>query len=122
LIATHAVVYDSGRGRLWVSAGPAVVGPMLGFDLAASFRARRPVTAPPLPADPDVTRETYRAVKTMAAEVSAAAKRLKKKDCDGAAALLDPWKEHSERSYEYWTARGDWHRCRGENTEARTAW
>lgn len=122
LIATHAAIYDSGRGSLWVSTGPSLAGAFLGYDLAASFREHRPVTIPPLPADPDVTREGYRAVKTMASQVAEAERLLAQKDCDGAGVLLDRWREHPERSYDYWTARGDWHRCRQEPGKAREAW
>ena len=43
LIATHAVVYDSAKGQLWVSLGPSLSGRFRGFDVAKTLAARKPV-------------------------------------------------------------------------------
>jgi hypothetical protein len=63
LIATHSVVFDGHEQVLYVSQGPAVSGPFSGFDLRASFAQRHPVLAArTLPADPQVTAESFAAV------------------------------------------------------------
>jgi hypothetical protein len=64
LIATHSVIFDAHDRVLYVSQGPAVSGPFRGFDLSASFAQRHPVAASrTLPADPQVTRERFDAVR-----------------------------------------------------------
>lgn len=70
LIATHGVIYDSARGHLYVSQGPALVGPFPGFDLTASFASRSPVRFAELPPDPTVTPAQFEALKKELRELS----------------------------------------------------
>lgn len=59
LIATHAVVYDSAKGYLWVSLGPSLSGGFRGFDVAKTLEQKQPVVVGDLPADGAAPPATY---------------------------------------------------------------
>lgn len=59
LIATHSVIYDGKAQNFYVSQGPSLVGPFLGYDLAQSFRLKKPQRIRSLPGDPEISSETY---------------------------------------------------------------
>jgi hypothetical protein len=63
LIATHTTIWDAENGILFVSKGPAIAGPFIGFNLAKSFESHGPMITGELPPDPEVSVETYRKVK-----------------------------------------------------------
>jgi isopenicillin-N N-acyltransferase-like protein len=63
LIATHAVVYDSARGILYVGQGPSLTGKFLGYDLAKSFAAERPVPAGEIAEDKLIHPAMYAGIK-----------------------------------------------------------
>ncbi len=48
-IASHSVIWDDPRQILYVSQGPAVSGPFIGFDLEKSFAQKEPVFVTGLP-------------------------------------------------------------------------
>jgi hypothetical protein len=63
LIATHSVIYDGKTQHFYVSQGPSLVGPFLGYDLTQSFKNRKPERIPSLPADPEISPEIYNQTK-----------------------------------------------------------
>lgn len=119
LIASHSLVYHAGRRTLWVSRGPALVGPFLGFDLEKSFERREPVLIESLPPDPEVDFARYARVKK-SLHLVAIAERVK--DCDVAKKYLDAAHATGEFSYAYWAGIGRWHECRKETGQAKAAY
>jgi hypothetical protein len=81
LIAAHSVVFNAEREFLFVSQGPGVSGAFTGFDLQASFRQRRPVMVPGLPADPLISEQTFDKVRTSNVEISLAQSASRQGDC-----------------------------------------
>jgi hypothetical protein len=124
LIATHSVVYDAAGGLLWISRGPALAGPYLGFDLRASFAARAPVAVGTLPADQDVDTESFAAYQSGMLALREAKAALARQACERTAAQLDeveatPARDH----YEYLMLAGDYQaRCRADGATARALW
>jgi hypothetical protein len=121
LIATHGVLFNSAEQLLFVSQGPALVGPMLGFDLQASFRQRRPVVARQLPADPQVSEAIYEQVQAAQSMLKKVRRHLKKGDCTAAGAALETI-EYREAG-NYFEARGDFARkCQADKPAALRDW
>jgi predicted choloylglycine hydrolase len=125
LIATHSVVYDTGfRSTLWVSAGPALVGPYVGFDLAASFAARRPVRSEDLEADPEVDVETFTSFKSGMGRLRGVNGALREGRCDAARADVQAMLgSPAGTNYEVLMAAGDFFaRCDRDAERAKAAW
>lgn len=124
LIATHSVVYDAAGGLLWISRGPALAGPYLGFDLRASFAAKAPVAVGALPADEEVDTETFAAYQSGMLALREAKSALARQACKQTDAQLHeveatPAREH----YEYLMLAGDFQaRCRADGATARALW
>jgi hypothetical protein len=122
LIATHAVIYDSSRGILYVSQGPAVAGPLIGYKLAESFKRQSPVQTGALPRDPDVSDEMYFENK-QTHEVLRQVKRLnRKKKCQEAQALLEGLPKSAAGLGPYQHTLGDTLSCLGQHAAAVQAW
>lgn len=122
LIATHAVIYDGLRGILYVSQGPALAGPFLGYDLNKSFAGKAPVYVGQLARDPLVSDESFNAIKDANQKIAQARRMTKHLDCARALNLLETipaeWREQSP----YYHALGDAHSCAFRGEEARAAW
>jgi predicted choloylglycine hydrolase len=122
LIATHSVIYNQQSQILYVSQGPAVAGPFVGFDLAKSFETRQPVVQGGLPPDPDVSRETYDHVKESIHLVAAAGRHIKKKNCDEAAKALGQASALYSQSASFYETEGDLQKCYGKIEQAKVSW
>jgi predicted choloylglycine hydrolase len=124
LIATHSVVYDAPDFQLWISQGPALTGPYLGYDLARSFTERRPVRSTDLPADPDLAPGAFAELKTGLSDLREAKADLKAGRCAAAGEQLaaiaaTPAAAH----YEYLMAAGDYYqRCAADGARAKDYW
>lgn len=127
LIATHAVVYNASDRVFYVSQGPSLVGGFTGFDLRASFAARRPIeSARRLPPDTNVNGKTYRLVHEIAHAVSKARSLVSARegDCAAAARELDRLPSSAEPLFGsgYWSVKGDIEDCQGHRETARAFW
>lgn len=122
LIATHSVIYNPLASVLYVSQGPAVSGPFLGFDLKESFRTHHPVQIASLPADPLVSAEKFNSLKESNQKISRAHNMVHFKHCQEGMNLLiniEPeWKVQSP----FYHALGDAQACLGLLEQARTSW
>jgi hypothetical protein len=95
LIATHAVVYDTAKRTLYVSAGPSLTGKFLGFDLPKSFAAHRPVPNGEIAADREVTPAEYPRYKADIGVYEKVVQTMARKTgCDAAASLRARGTEH----------------------------
>jgi hypothetical protein len=119
LIATHAVLYDGPRSTLYVSEGPALVGPFHGYDLRKSFAERKPIEVDELPADPEVSVAEFYKIKEALNEISVVDALVAKKACDRAEVVWKkvPFIEHSD----YYIALGKLEACLGREDEAKLA-
>ena len=122
LIATHSVVYDSLENRFFVSQGPSLVGPFVGFDLKESFRTHQPVVIPGFPHDPALSDERYSEIKQSFKDLSEAEHLIRKKQCEAAQMYLDSAKAHYSESYGYAMALGDEKECLGDLKGAVAEW
>lgn len=123
LIATHSVLYDAARSLLYVGQGPSLAGPFSGFDLKASFDARRPVaTGRALPADPLVSPERYETVRNTRKAAYEAIAVAKKGDCKGAQKALQRVTPRDAALSCVAQARGDVYACLGRRDEAISQW
>jgi isopenicillin-N N-acyltransferase like protein len=125
LIATHAVVFNAKESILHVSQGPGVSGPLLAFDLKASFRDRKPrmVEGRGLPRDPLVSDSLFSSTKSTIKRVSRLETLVGKKKCDEAGELLAELKQQEWKGSPYHEALGDFEDRCGKNTEAaRVSW
>jgi hypothetical protein len=122
LIATHSVIYAPGEGTLYVSQGPALTGPFLGYDLKKSFASKRPVRAGELPADPVLSEQKFYALKEAQKEIGAAHALVPRGECDQAKRRLEvlagEW--HDQPSYPI--ALGDALACLHRDEEAKHLW
>lgn len=124
LITTHSVIYDTASQQLWISGGPSVVGPYLGFDLARSFAEQRPVATTTVAADPNMDPETFRKYRLALLKLRATRLALKDGRCedagrDLAAIGVSPAKDH----YEYLMTLGDYQKtCQDDKPGARSSW
>lgn len=122
LIAAHAVIFNGVSNTLYVSSGPSVSGPFVGYDLAASFRTHRPVVKGHLRADPMVSDSTYDLVHRVE-RISHRARRLARSGrCVQAQSLMDQVNAAHTVHSAYFHALGDMLHCFGEELEAQTAW
>jgi len=122
LIATHSVVYDSPRDRLYVSQGPAISGPFLGYDLKQSFAKQSPVFAGELPRDPLVSDAIFERVKNSASVISRAHRLIAKFKCLDGMDLLESIPPADREQSAYYHALGDAQKCRHSKVEARLSW
>lgn len=124
LITTHSVIYDTAARQLWISGGPALTGPYFGFDLVRSFAERQPVPTSTVPADTDMTADTFYQYRAALLQLRAARLALKDEHCDEADRQLkliaaSPAHDH----YEYLMTQGDYEKvCSKDMTAARAAW
>jgi len=123
LIATHSVIYNGATKTLYVSEGPSLAGAFRGFDLARSFRLRRPILVPhPLPADPLVSREAYARVHESVRLIELAQKHVRAGECDEAGAYLDlAAREHSHH-FKFHQVKGNQLYCQRDFKGAARAW
>ncbi|NJL24868.1 MAG: hypothetical protein HC902_06650, partial [Calothrix sp. SM1_5_4] len=122
LIATHSVIYDAPAGVLYVGRGPAVSGPFAGYDLKASFRERRPVPMGTLPADPEVSADTFDSFKDSAKKISAAHRLARQGACAEALKILTEIPPRFQQQSPYQHALGDAWSCLHDDEKARHAW
>jgi hypothetical protein len=122
LIATHAVIYDSSRKILFVSQGPSLAGPMIGFDLESSFRERTPIHTATLPRDPEVSDEFYEEHKRIHHVLLQARRLIRQQNCLKAKTLIDGLPENAAALGPYHHTRGDLLSCLGDREGAVRAW
>lgn len=122
LIATHSVIYNPLTGVLFVSQGPSVSGPFLGYDLKKSFATQSPVAVKTLPRDPLVSDELYERLKDAAHKISDAHGLIRKRRCQAGRLELDAIEPDLREQGPYFHALGDAHACAGESEKARSAW
>jgi predicted choloylglycine hydrolase len=124
LIATHSVVYSAPDRMFWISQGPALAGPYIGYDLEASFRERRPVGVESLPPDDVADATTFAELRAGLARLREAKGALAGGRCPEArealgAASATPARDH----YEVLMSWGDYYKsCGGDLALARTYW
>ena len=122
-IATHAVVYNAAEHLLYVSQGPGVSGAFVGFDLAASFKAKTPVAIGRLPRDPRVSDATFSEVRGAAKVVSQVARMIRKGQCaEGEKFLQALAPGVGTQNYSYYSVLGDYRKCIGDVLGAKAAW
>lgn len=122
MIATHSVIYNPVDQVLYVSGGPAVSGPFYGYDLNASFKARKPVATRTLPRDPQVTAQLVREIREGELQSLRARSSAHHKKCDEAADHLKDVPESQTATSEYQYALGELRDCQGRGAEAKAAW
>ena len=122
LIATHAVIFNSVENIFYVSQGPGVSGPLVGFDLKASFEKQSPVMVRILERDKIVSDEIFTKIRDSNKELSMAQDFINKKKCQGAKVFIDQSGEKFKEQSIYYETLGNWHECRGELDLARQAW
>jgi predicted choloylglycine hydrolase len=120
LIATHSVIYSEKDNTIFVSRGPGVSGEFMGFDLAASFKAKKPVKILSLPADPLVTPEIFQKIRLSAKDTERAQSLIKRHNCQHAKEILDGIPE--EESSSYYSTLGNYYKCIGETEKAKKSW
>lgn len=119
LIATHVVLLNGPEQILYVSRGPGVSGPLVGFDLRASFKARRPVVKGGLPRDPIVSDPLFTDVRAAIRNAS----RAGAANCADANRLLEAASIAYRENHVYYDALGDHlQRCERDPEGARRAW
>jgi hypothetical protein len=119
LIAVHAVVFNGQDQVLFVSQGPALAGPFVGFDLKKSFAEKRPMFARVLPRE--LSDEKFDAVRASGQMLKLVAGEIKTNHCDDARAQLEqvPYKE----SFNFSEAMGDFHdACGKDRSGAKEMW
>jgi hypothetical protein len=122
LIAAHSVIYNSKDNVLFVSQGPAVSGPFVGFDLQKSFTQKYPVIARKLDRDPLVSDQMFSNVRTSNQYLSQAQFFLRRHNCDEAMDwVAKAGALFKEQSF-YYEVLGDVYKCRDQKDMARTAW
>lgn len=122
LIAAHSVIYN-GVGRiLYVSQGPAVSGPFLGYDLRRSFERRMPVLSGHLAQDPVVSIDQYIRVKESMKSVDLAGEKIKSGKCKEALEDLQKAEKLFEEQGDFYRVFGDYYECIHENEKARQLW
>lgn len=122
LIATHAVIFNSAENILYVSQGPGVSGPMVGFDLEASFQKQYPVSTSILGRDEIVTDEMFNKIRISNKELILAQDLIHKKKCKEAKFFIDHSAELFKEQSIYYETLGDWYECNEELDMARQAW
>jgi len=122
LIATHAVIWDSARGILFVSQGPSLAGKFLGYDLAKSFKTGKPVAAGELPVDSKITAEFHKGHHEAMATIKAAGKLLRGKKCQEASDKLYSIPEDQRRIARFFHVLGDIQQCLNLPDRAELAW
>lgn len=122
LIAAHSIVYNAETGVLFVSQGPAVAGPFLGYNLAKSFAAKRPIPAGSLPRDPVVSDLLFSRMKEAAHDIADAHRLVRNQRCQAGRMGLDAIEPELRQQGPYFHALGDAHQCAGEVEKARSAW
>lgn len=124
LIATHSVVYDGEARTLWVSQGPALTGPYYGFDLVRSFAEKRPVAVGSIPADPEVSPETFKSYQDGMRQLKIAKVELAARRCPEAKdAFMKIGESAAREHYEFLMALGDFVKtCENDAVSARTYW
>ncbi len=113
LIATHAVIFDTREGMLYVGTGPSLTGEFLGYDLAKSFQERRPVLRGELPPDTDVSREGYAKIKSDLQIYSQIIGNPKAIDCAAEKERLIALKAGSEHYLKYMAIAAIEDQCKG---------
>lgn len=119
LIATHSVIYDAEHQVLYVSEGPAAVGKFRGYNLKETFATKSPVEVASLPADPEVTSDDFKALKSALEAATLAEKQVDKGHCTEAKTIFDGIIPFSH--VQYFTTKGKVMACSGHPTEARAA-
>lgn len=122
LIAMHSVIYNPIEDRLYVGQGPAVSGPLLAYDLKATFATKTPVRAGELPADPSVSIAAYNSVKTAVNQITEANKLMSDRKCADARTLIEQVEPQRRELSDYYSVRGDIEFCLGQNDRARVSW
>ena len=122
LIAAHSVIYNPLDGIFFVSQGPAVSGPFLGYDLKESFRTHRPVQVASLPADPLVTPETFTSLKDANQRIATADHMIHFRRCEEAYSILEQIDKRWQEQSPYYEALGDTEECLGNHDKARESW
>ena len=122
LIATHSVIYNGPDNSFFVSQGPSLVGPYIGFDLTESFRRHEPIVIGGFEHDPAVSDRTYLDVKQSFKDLSNAEHLIRGKNCIAASPLLESARSHFSASYNYSMTLGDERECLGDHPGAVQAW
>lgn len=122
MIATHSVIMDSTRGRLYVGQGPSVAGKFLGYDLAKSFHDQKPVLVETLPADPMISESFYSEFKQAGHQISTANRLRKDNKCGDALIILASLPEAGKNQGPYFHTLGDVHSCLHDKDKAHAAW
>jgi hypothetical protein len=122
LIASHSVIYNEGSGEFFVSSGPGITGPFVGFDLHESFKLRTPIRTRNLARDPELTDNQFYAVKTSLKQIAEAEQLIAGKNCDQAKLRLDDASEVFKDHANYYVALGKYYSCKGDNAKAREQW
>src|SRR4030095_16260608 len=122
LIATHSVVYNGPNRILYVSQGPALSGPFLGYDLRRSFEERMPVTAGRLAPDPVVPLEQYSRVKESLKTIDRAEEKIKSGNCKEALEDLQKAEKLFTGHSDFYRVFGDYYECIDEKEKAKQLW
>lgn len=96
LIATHAVLFDGETDNLYVSQGPSLIHPFIGFDLKQSFSTKTPTVVSSLPGDPLVNQETWSRIMQERKTLRQAKILFKKKDWK----LVKEWLDRAIHFYD----------------------
>lgn len=121
LIATHGVIYDSKLGVLYVSQGPSLVGPFLGYSLAESFQKSQPVEVHRLPPDPLLTKERYYSLKSSFKKYQAAFHLAKHGQCLQAEKIIQGLHE-APAHHHYTMTKALLYECHHQPTLAHQTW
>src|SRR4030095_13542233 len=122
LIATHSVVYNGPNRILYVSQGPALSGPFLGYDLRRSFEERMPVMAGRLEQDPGGPLEQYIRVKESLKSVDLAEKKIKSGKCKEALEDLQKAQNLFAEHSDFYRVFGDYYECTHDKEKAKQLW
>jgi len=122
LIATHAVIWDGASHILYVSQGPSLVGPFIGFDVRRSFEEKRPIRVGFLPQDPSVDRTQYNELKRNLKFIEMAESTLRRAQCEQGKKFLEAVAPKPFRHYRYFQVLGQYEACRGKREAAKEAW
>lgn len=122
LITTHSVIFDSSRQRLYIGLGPALIGEFQGYDLAASFKQRRPIAIDRLPADPAVKPQDYFDLHQGERDARMAQELVRQGRCEPAKNLLESVKPRFVNNDFYLHALGDIQLCYGQPEVAKGTW
>ncbi len=107
---------------MYVSRGPALQGELIGYDLARSFKERRPIEVRRLPEDPHLSREQFQKVQESLGLIKAADRMLKLKRCQEAKPFLEKAANLFREQTRYYLALGNYHWCLEHKEEARVAY